>query len=113
MGLLQRFLHWGDGTLERTNDWSDLYETTIGDFWANLASATGASNPTLLDRVWVANRCLQMNANAVSTMPLRFHGSREPAWVASPDPNWYPAGIGDAVFAITWSLYGWGDAFVC
>ena len=60
---------WSD-----TNDWSDLLRDAIGDFWANLASATGASNPTLIDRVWVANRCLQMNANAISTMPLRFYG---------------------------------------
>jgi HK97 family phage portal protein len=32
--------------------------------------------------------------------------------VANPDPVWFPNGIGDAVFAICWSLDGWGDAFV-
>lgn len=91
---------------------TDLYDSQVGDFWANLAATTGASSTTLLERVWVANRCLQMNANAISTMPLRHYGQREPAWVANPDPVWYPNGIGDAIFAIVWSLYGWGDAFV-
>lgn len=95
-------------TLER----SDLFDTQVADFWANLAMSTGASNPTLLERVWVANRCLQMNSNAISTMPLRHYGTRTPAWVSNPDPVWFPNGISDAVFAIVWSLYGWGDAFV-
>jgi HK97 family phage portal protein len=97
------------GTKHRT---SDLFESQVGDFWANLASVTGASNPTLINRVWVANRCMQLNSNAISTMPLRFYGGREPAWVANPDPVWFPNGIGDAVFAAVWSMYGWGDAFV-
>lgn len=96
--------------IERTS--SDLFQTQISDFWGNLASTSGASSTTLLDRVWVANRCLQMNSNAISTMPLRHYGIREPAWVANPDPSWFPNGIGDAVFAIVWSLYGYGDAFV-
>lgn len=114
MSLLQRILHWGDGTLERTNDnsWSAEFETQIGNYWANLSSVTGASNPRLIDQVWAANRCLQMNASAICTMPLRHYGGREPAWVANPDPNWFPNGIGDAVFSIVWSMYTWGDAFV-
>src|SRR3990172_12788564 len=41
-------------------------------------------------------------------MPLQFHGSFEPAWVSSPDPNWFPNGIGDAVHAIVTQMYGWG-----
>lgn len=113
MGAIRNFIMgpWvdSDDLLHRT---SDLYDSQVSDFWANLASTTGASNPTLLERVWVANHCLQLNANAISTMPLRFYGSREPGWVANPDPVWFPNGIGDAVFAIVWSLYGWGDAFV-
>ena len=65
---------------------SDLFNTQVGEFWDNLASITGATNPTLVERVWVANRCQHMNANAISTMPLRHFGGREPAWVANPDP---------------------------
>ncbi len=96
-----------------TSDFNtDLFETQIGDFWAGLAASSGATNPTLLERVWVANRCQHMNANAISTMPLRHFGGREPAWVSNPDPAWYPNGIGDAMYAIVWSMYGWGDAFL-
>lgn len=91
---------------------SDLYDTQVGDFWANLAATTGASNPTLIERVWVANRCQQLNSQAIATMPLRHYGGREPAWVSSPDPNWFPNGIGDAVFAIVWAMYAYGDAFL-
>jgi HK97 family phage portal protein len=102
------------GRIERTDtsDFNtDLFETQVGDFWANLQSVTGATNPTLFERVWVANRCLHMNSNAISTMPLRHYGSREPAWVANPDPVWFPNGIADAVYAIVDSIYRYGDAF--
>jgi len=103
--------------LERTeSDTSDFntvnFEQQIGDFWGNLQSFAGASTPALFERVWVANRCVHMNANAISRMPLRHHGNREPAWVANPDPVWYPNGISDAVYAIVDSIYRYGDAFV-
>jgi HK97 family phage portal protein len=100
----------GEPTLERTG--SDLFDTQVSDFWANLQMTSGFSSPALLERVWVANRCLHMNSNAISTMPLRHYGSRQPAWVANPDPVWFPNGITDAVYSIVSSLYGWGDAFV-
>src|SRR6188768_2369679 len=96
-----------------TSDFNtDLFETQVGDFWANLATTTGFTSPTLVERVWVANRCQHMNSNAISTMPLRHFGGREPAWVSNPDPSWYPNGIADCMYAIVWSMYGWGDAFV-
>jgi HK97 family phage portal protein len=79
-------------------DWSSMF----GVAWS----------PRLQDRVWVANRCMQLNSQQIAQMPLRFFGSYEPAWVSNPDPVWYPNGVGDAVFAATWSMYGWGDAFV-
>ena len=69
-------------------------------------------NAQLAERVWVANRCQQLNAQQIASMPLHFHGppvpDTEPAWVSSPDPNWYPNGIGDALHAIVHQLYGWG-----
>ena len=101
-------------TIERQElEVSPLFEQYISDFWANLQMTSGFSSPALLERVWVANRCLHMNANAISSMPLRHYGgTREPAWVANPDPTWFPNGITDAVYAIVSSLYGWGDAFV-
>ena len=88
------------------------WSANLANFWAGLTGASGFSTSTLLDKVWVANRCKHMNCNAISTMPLRFYGTREPAWVANPDPIWFPNGISDAMYAIVDSMYGWGDAFV-
>jgi len=91
---------------------SPLFDQQVSDFWANLQMTSGFSSPALLERVWVANRCLHMNSNAISRMPLRHYGSRQPAWVANPDPIWFPNGISDAVYAIVSSIYAWGDAFI-
>ncbi len=88
----------------------NIFQTQISDFWANLQGV--GFSPNLIERVWVANRCIQMNASAIATMPLRHFGSYKPAWVSNPDPVWYPNGIGDAIFAAVWSIYGWGDAFL-
>jgi HK97 family phage portal protein len=68
-------------------------------------------SPALAERVWVVNRCIQLNSQQIAAMPLRFEGTREPAWVSNPDPNWYPNGISDAIFASIRQIYGWG--FVC
>ncbi len=100
--------------LRRTDETvhEDVWQASISDFWAGLTGTSGFSPQALLDKVWVAERCKHMNANAISTMPLRHYGTREPAWVSNPDPVWYPDGIGSAIYAIVDSLYGWGDAFV-
>ena len=97
---------------ERDVGESDLFQEQVSEFWANLTSLGGYSSPTLIERVWVANRCQHMNANAISTMPLRHFGGREPAWVANPDPAWYGSGIVDAMYSVVDSFYGWGDAFL-
>jgi hypothetical protein len=65
----------------------------------------------LAERVWVAARCQQLNSQQVGAMKLQWNGSAgtdEPAWVSSPDPALFPNGIGDAMYAITDQLYGWG-----
>jgi len=81
--------------------------------WGQYAAMYGIPySPRLAERVWTANRCLQLCAQELASMPLRFEGSYEPAWVANPDPVWYPNGIGDAVFAAAWSMLGWGDAYL-
>lgn len=101
-------------TLERQTEdeteTEDVFQSAISDFWAGLRGV--GFSPTLIERVWVADRCLHLNAQQVSRMPLRFFGTSEPAWVANPDPTWYPNGIGDAVYAIVADYYGWGDAFL-
>ncbi len=73
--------------------------------------------PHMAEKVWVANRCMQLNAQQIASMPLVFEstapaGGVEPAWLSNPDPVWYPNGIGDAVFACVWSMYAYGDAFL-
>ena len=104
--------------LEGTN--MSLFHTVIPNFWQeNGLSSTNSwmpGNALLADRVWVANRCIQLNAQQIASMPLHYHGppganGQQPAWVASPDPNWYPNGIGDALHGMVAQMYGWG--FVC
>lgn len=83
--------------------------------WQTELTGSQYFSPRLIDRLWVATRCLQLNAQQIADMPLRFTGSPtslEPAWVSNPDPVWYPNGRKDAVFAAVSSYYGWGDAFL-
>ncbi len=97
--------------LEGTN--ISLFNTIIPNWWSENGLSTGSWFPgdaALADRVWVANRCQQLNSQQLSGMPIEFHGPEgsEPAWLTSPDPNWYPNGIGDAIFSLVDQLYGWG-----
>jgi hypothetical protein len=96
--------------LERDAFTSSLMNSEVAAFWAGL-SGTGYS-PRLAERVWASNRCMQLNCQLIASMPLRFSGTYKPEWVSNPDPVWFPNGIGDAVFAAMWSMYGWGDAFL-
>jgi HK97 family phage portal protein len=84
----------------------------IDAFWDQLWGTTAVYSPRLVDRVWAANRCLQLVCDGISSMPLRFTGTREPAWVTNPDPNWYPNGISSALSAAVRDLYVYGDAFL-
>jgi HK97 family phage portal protein len=73
----------------------------------------GYGSPTLAERVGTAARCLQLVAQQIAAMPLRFRGtSPQPMWTSNPDPVWFPNGIQDAIFALTTSIYGYGDGFV-
>jgi len=94
----------------------------ISSFWTETFGTPAYGTPSLAERVWVANRCIQLNAQQIASMPLTFNpgsplddagairDTRPPAWVANPDPNWYPNGVSDAVFAIVRQIYGWGFA---
>lgn len=95
----------------------DLFNSIIPNFFAENGMTTGAWFPgdaALADRVWVANRCMQLNSQQIASMPLHFHGpsdaAQQPAWISSPDPNVFPNGIGDALHAIVGLVYGWGFA---
>ncbi len=101
--------------LEGTN--MSLWNSIIPDWWAqNELTSSSLYMPisTLPDKLWVAARCIQLNAQQIAGMPLKFEGppsSTPPAWTSSPDPNWYPNGIGDAMFAIVAQMYAQG--FTC
>jgi hypothetical protein len=96
----------------------DLFNSILPSFYYeqglfDYSTAGGMGTPQLVERTWVSNRCIQLNAQQVASMPLRFEsnapgGGREPAWVSSPDPTLFPNGIGDALHAIVSQLYGWG-----
>lgn len=98
-----------DGTVLVSRN-AAAFQEQITNFWNS--TYLGFNNPRLIDNVWAANRCIQLNSQQIAAMPLRFFGSYEPAWVSSPDPAWFANGIGDAVFAAVRSMYGWGDAFL-
>ncbi len=101
-----------------------LWNSQIPAFWQNTYGTTWYGTSDLAARVWVANRCIQLNAQQIASMPLTFNpgapiddagatrSSRPPAWVSNPDPSWYPNGVSDAVFAIVRSLYGFGYALL-
>jgi HK97 family phage portal protein len=55
-----------------------------------------------------------LNAQQIASMPLHFEGppsTTAPAWLSSPDANWYPNGIGDVLFSIVAQMYARG--FTC
>ena len=121
MGILRRLMGPTPGemveqTLERVQPLEgtnmSLFHTIIPSWWQENGLSASASwmpgNAQLAERVWVANRCIQLNAQQIATMPVEFHGAPEPAWVSNPDPHWYPNGIADAMFAIVEQVYGWG-----
>ena len=99
-----------------------LWNSQIPAFWESTYGTPWYGTPSLSERVWVANRCIQLNAQQIASMPLTFNpgsplddagairNTRPPAWISNPDPHWYPNGISDAVFAIVRSLYGYGFA---
>jgi HK97 family phage portal protein len=91
-----------------------ILDWQAGAFGALLGGIPGSPpwSPRLADRVWVANRCMQLNCQQIASMPLRFFGASEPAWCSNPDPVWYPNGIDDAVFSAAWAMYSYGDAFL-
>lgn len=119
MGRLRRAAEWmttapSSGVVERVDATPmegtsmSLFHTIIPDFWEQLSGTVTYGDAGLAERVWVASRCQHMNAAQIAAMPIRFHGTDEPMWVSSPDPSQFPNGIGDAIYAITDQLYGWG-----
>ena len=63
-----------------------LFNSVIPAFWQETYGAYYGT-PQLADKVWVANRCQQLNAQQIASMPIVFHGppaeDTEPAWVSA------------------------------
>lgn len=99
-----------------------IWNSQIPAFYQETFSTPAYGTAALAERVWVANRCIQLNSQQIASMPLTFNpgsplddtgairDTRPPAWVSNPDPNWYPNGISDAVFSIVRQIYGYGFA---
>jgi HK97 family phage portal protein len=77
------------------------------------AAMMGGANPAMLgDALGTVLRCLQLNAQQVSSMPLRVHGNAPaPAWIGNPDPEVYTSLV-EAVFSAVWSRYHDGNAYL-
>lgn len=90
----------------------------VSSFIDEVAQSTGlVISPAMAEKVWVAARCIQLNAQQIASMPLEFHstapgGGFTPAWISNPDPGNYPNGISDALFAIVAAIYGYGYALL-
>jgi hypothetical protein len=81
---------WSENGLSSASQWLPA----DGRSRERCGSRTGAADERAADRVDAAE------------VPR----GRRAAWVSSPDPNWFPNGIGDALFAIVEQMYGWGFA---
>ena len=102
MGLIRRALLEGWPSANREEPVPlegtrmDLFNSIIPNWWAeNINGQMVFGTAELAKRVWVANRCQHLNSAQISSMRLEWHGTPgtfEPAWVSSPDPNWYPSG---------------------
>jgi hypothetical protein len=91
----------------------DLFNSIIPAWYAEQGVGAGLYMPSkdLGAKVWIANRCQKLNAQAIAAMPLEWNGPPgvdEPMWVSAPDPNVFPNGIGDALHAIVDQMYGTG-----
>jgi HK97 family phage portal protein len=71
----------------------------------------GQGNPIFAERLGAVNRCLQLTAQQIASMPLVQSGKApEPAWLQNPEPDLY-TGVSDAIFVATWSRYARGETF--
>ena len=74
----------------------DLFNSVIPNWFAEQGMSTGTwypGNAALTDRVWVANRCIQLNSQQIASMPVEWHGTtgtQEPAWVSRTGPELVP-----------------------
>jgi HK97 family phage portal protein len=100
-----------DDLIEPEDGTDSSFAPSVRAFWEETFGST--LTPATAERVWAANRCNQLNAQQIASMPLVFGsnaptGGRVPAWLSNPDPVFFPNGISDALFAAVQSIYGHG-----
>jgi hypothetical protein len=94
----------------RMSLWNSILPNLYGQW-----DGTSFGTADLVEKTWAANVCQHKNSSQISGMPLRWHGSDgtlEPRWVSHPSPSQFPNGIGDAMYALTDQLYGYGYAIL-
>ena len=93
----------------------DLFNSIIPAWHQETYGTTWYGDQRLAEKVWVTATCQDLNASQISAMPLKWNGPsgvEEPAWVSAPDPELFPNGIGDAMYAICDLMDGWGYALL-
>lgn len=106
--------------LEGTN--MSLFNSLIPNWWTREGMNQAGqmfwpADGHLANRVWIANRCLQMNSQQIAAMPVRFESPNvaadgEPAWISNPDPLYYPNGISSLLKGAVRDYYAWGWALL-
>ena len=88
-----------------------LWNSILPNIYADFDGSGPFGDASLAEKVWVTSVCQDLNASQIAGMRIQWHGPPgvdQPAWVSSPDPAQFPAGIGDALYAINDQIDGWG-----
>jgi HK97 family phage portal protein len=94
------------------------YPSTWGTAWGNWSGAGGIADPVLGRKVSTVFSCVELNANALGSMPVTISENGRPIdpaqyeWTENPDPRLYS---GWDEFVVQWAASMWtrGEAFVC
>lgn len=89
-----------------------------GTSWGNYAGGAGITDPVLGRKVSTVFSCVELNANALGSMPVTVAENGRPVdpaqypWTENPDPRLYS---GWDEFVVQWAASMWtrGEAFIC
>ena len=94
------------------------YPSSWGTAWGNWSGGSGLADPVMGRKVSTVFSCVELNANALGSMPVSISENGRPidpaeyAWTENPDPRLYS---GWDEFVVQWAASMWtrGEAFVC
>jgi HK97 family phage portal protein len=97
--------------------WAGL-PSAWGTSWSNWGGGAGLSDPVLGRKVSTVFSCVELNANALGSMPVAITENGRPIdpeeypWTENPDPRLYS---GWDEFVVQWAASMWtrGEAFIC